>query len=118
MTTMRNQAVVSHADAMDEIPDPEVPERAKRPRSYSARYKAEILVEYETLDRDGKGRCCAARACTPRCCRSGASSATRARWRRSLPHAAAHRSTRWRARTSGCSGRTPGCASSWSRPAR
>ena len=56
MATMRNQAVVSHADAMDdEIPDPEVPERAKRPRSYSARYKAGILAEYETLDRDGKG---------------------------------------------------------------
>jgi transposase len=47
--------VVSHADAMDETPDPEVPERAKRPRSYPARYKAEILAEYETLDRDGKG---------------------------------------------------------------
>src|ERR671911_1271218 len=47
--------VVSHADAMDEIPDPEVPERAKRPRSYSARYKAEILAEYETLDKAGKG---------------------------------------------------------------
>ena len=56
MTTMRNRAVVSHADAMsDEIPDPEVPERAKRPRSYSARYKAETLAEYETLDREGKG---------------------------------------------------------------
>ena len=35
-------------------PDPEVPERAKR-RSYSATYKLEILAEYETLDRDGKG---------------------------------------------------------------
>jgi transposase len=56
MTTMRNRAVVSHADAMNsEIPDPEVPERAKRPRSYSARYKAETLAEYETLDREGKG---------------------------------------------------------------
>jgi transposase len=56
MTTMRNRAVVSHADAMDdELPDPEVPERAKRPRSYSARYKAEILAEYETLDRESKG---------------------------------------------------------------
>jgi transposase len=56
MTTMRNRAVVSHAAAMDdEIPDPEVPERAKRPRSYSARYKAEILAEYETLDRESKG---------------------------------------------------------------
>jgi transposase len=55
MTGMRNRAVVSHADAMDDEPDPEVPERAKRPRSYSARYKAEILAEYETLDREGKG---------------------------------------------------------------
>jgi transposase-like protein len=35
-------------------PDPEVPERAKR-RSYTARYKLEILDEYEGLDRDGKG---------------------------------------------------------------
>lgn len=35
-------------------PDPEVPERAKR-RSYSARYKLEILTEYEDLDREGKG---------------------------------------------------------------
>lgn len=35
-------------------PDPEVPERAKR-RSYTARYKLEILDEYETLERDGKG---------------------------------------------------------------
>jgi transposase len=56
MTTMRNRPVVSHAAGMDEeIPDPEVPERAKRPRSYSARYKAEILAEYETLDRERKG---------------------------------------------------------------
>jgi len=35
-------------------PDPEVPERAKR-RSYPAKYKLEVLAEYETLDRDGKG---------------------------------------------------------------
>ncbi|MFV1963375.1 MAG: transposase [Acidimicrobiia bacterium] len=35
-------------------PDPEVPERAKR-RSYRARYKLEVLAEYETLDREGKG---------------------------------------------------------------
>jgi transposase len=56
MATMRNRAVVSHAAGMDDgIPDPEVPERAKRPRSYSARYKAEVLAEYETLDRQGKG---------------------------------------------------------------
>jgi transposase len=56
MTTMKDLAVVSHAGAMDdEIPDPEVPERARRPRSYSARYKVEILAEYERLDKAGKG---------------------------------------------------------------
>src|SRR5512132_3161842 len=45
-----------HADGMDtqRRPDPEVPERP-RPRSYSARYKAGILAEYERLDREGKG---------------------------------------------------------------
>ena len=36
------------------VPDPEVPERATR-RRYPAKYKLEILVEYETLDRDGRG---------------------------------------------------------------
>ena len=35
-------------------PNPEVPERAKR-RSYSAKYKLEILADHEGLDRDGKG---------------------------------------------------------------
>jgi transposase-like protein len=35
-------------------PDPEVPERAKR-RSYTAKYKLEILAEYEGLDRGAKG---------------------------------------------------------------
>ncbi|MGH7702517.1 MAG: hypothetical protein ACREMO_05455 [Gemmatimonadales bacterium] len=39
----------------DDIRDPEVTERARRPRSYSARYKAEILAEYESLDKEGKG---------------------------------------------------------------
>jgi transposase len=43
--------------AMDDTtdPDPEVPERARGPRRYSARYKARILEEYERLDRAGKG---------------------------------------------------------------
>jgi len=39
---------------VEEVPDPQVPERAKR-RSYSAKYKAEILAEYDRLDRDGRG---------------------------------------------------------------
>jgi transposase-like protein len=45
---------------MDDItdttdPDPEVPERARGPRRYSARYKARILDEYEQLDKAAKG---------------------------------------------------------------
>jgi transposase len=36
-------------------PDPEVPERARGPRRYSASYKAQILTEYESLDKAGKG---------------------------------------------------------------
>jgi transposase-like protein len=36
-------------------PDPEVPERARGPRRYSASYKARILTEYEGLDKAGKG---------------------------------------------------------------
>lgn len=34
--------------------DPEAPERATRQR-YPAKYKLEILTEYDGLDRDGKG---------------------------------------------------------------
>ena len=36
-------------------PDPEVPERARGPRRYSAGYKARILAEYERLDKAAKG---------------------------------------------------------------
>jgi transposase-like protein len=36
-------------------PEPEVLERARPPRQYSAKYKAEILEEYERLDKAGKG---------------------------------------------------------------
>jgi transposase-like protein len=36
-------------------PDPEVPERARPPRRYSAKYKARILAEYEGLDKAAKG---------------------------------------------------------------
>lgn len=45
------------AGAMNEMtdPDPEVPERVRGPRRYSAKYKARILAEYETLDKAGKG---------------------------------------------------------------
>jgi transposase-like protein len=36
-------------------PDPEVLERARGPRRYSAKYKARILEEYERLDKADKG---------------------------------------------------------------
>ena len=47
----------AQAGAMDDItdPDPEVPERARGPRRYSAKYKARVLDEYERLDKAGKG---------------------------------------------------------------
>lgn len=44
---------LSHAGRVGD-PEPEVPERARR-RSYSGKYKLEVLAEYEVLDRDGKG---------------------------------------------------------------
>jgi transposase len=40
--------------SMDQVPDPEVPAKA-RTRRYSAAYKARILDEYEALDKAGKG---------------------------------------------------------------
>jgi len=45
---------VGIAVAVEEVPDPQVAERARR-RSYTAKYKASILAEYERLDRDGRG---------------------------------------------------------------
>ena len=39
----------------DTDPDPEVPERARGPRRYSAKYKARILDEYEGLSKGDKG---------------------------------------------------------------
>ena len=54
MTTdaaMRHDApVTSNAD-----PDPEVSERARGPRRFSAAYKARILAEYEGLSKADKG---------------------------------------------------------------
>ena len=51
-------------DAAD--PDPEVPDGARGPRRYSAKYKAQTLEEYESLDKAGKGALLRWRACTPR----------------------------------------------------
>jgi transposase-like protein len=59
MTMTSDHSLNAHvqAGAMKDMtdPDPEVPERARGPRRYSARYKARILEEYEGLDKAGKG---------------------------------------------------------------
>jgi transposase len=59
VTTTTDHSLNAHvqAGAMDDTtdPDPEVPERARGPRRYSASYKARILAEYERLDKQGKG---------------------------------------------------------------
>jgi transposase len=56
MTTTPAAAARPHTGGMtDESPDREVPERAKRPRTYPASYKLAILNEYEQLDRAEKG---------------------------------------------------------------
>ena len=55
MTTTTSVRANGHTGGMsDDDRDVEVPARAKR-RQYSARYKLEILAEYEQLDREGKG---------------------------------------------------------------
>ena len=59
MTTTTDHSLDAHAQsgAADDLtgPDPEVPERARGPRRYSASYKAQILEEYERLDKASKG---------------------------------------------------------------
>jgi transposase-like protein len=46
-----------HAGVVDDTkaPDPEVPERSSGRRQFSAKYKAKILAEYETLPRSARG---------------------------------------------------------------
>jgi transposase len=43
-----------HAVRVEDVPDPQVDERASR-RTYTAKYKLEILREYEQLDKADKG---------------------------------------------------------------
>ncbi len=59
MSTTITHSVDARADAgaMDDTtdPNPEMSERARGPRRYSAKYKARVLGEYERLDKAGKG---------------------------------------------------------------
>ncbi len=45
---------MSDSSPLARVPDPEVPSRATR-RTYTARYKAQILAEYDALDAAGRG---------------------------------------------------------------
>jgi transposase-like protein len=59
MTTTIHDSLTRRAEA-DAVkngtdPDPEVPAGARGPRRYSAKYKAQILDEYERLDKAAKG---------------------------------------------------------------
>ena len=53
-TTMTTQPAARQSGSMEDVPDPQVPERARR-RTYTAKYKAEVLAEYEACDREAKG---------------------------------------------------------------
>jgi transposase len=55
MTTMTAAQIRAHTAPMDQVPDPQVPERPRPPRTYPAAYKLRILEEYERLDKQGKG---------------------------------------------------------------
>jgi hypothetical protein len=68
------------AGAMSEHSSGEVPARAKR-RTFTGAYKLKVLAEYEAAARVSGERCCAVRACTPRCWSSGARPVTPAHWR-------------------------------------
>src|SRR5665647_659869 len=54
MTSPPESARTGQAVTMTEVPDPQVPERARR-RTYTAKYKRDILAEYDSLDRQGRG---------------------------------------------------------------
>jgi transposase len=51
---MTGPSPTGQAVGMEDVPDPQVPERARR-RTYTAKYKRDILSEYDGLDRQGRG---------------------------------------------------------------
>lgn len=53
-TTVTQAAAARQSGLVSDVPDPEVPERARR-RTYTAKYKHDVLAEYEAADRAGKG---------------------------------------------------------------
>lgn len=52
--TMTEALASGQAGSVEDVPDPQVPERARR-RTYPAKYKRDVLAEYEACDRAGRG---------------------------------------------------------------
>lgn len=53
-STMTAPLEAGQSVAMEEVPDPQVPEKARR-RTCTARYRADVLAEYEACGREAKG---------------------------------------------------------------
>ena len=53
-TTVTQPAGSRQSGRVSDVPNPEVPERARR-RTYTAAYKRDVLAEYEVADRAGRG---------------------------------------------------------------
>jgi len=53
-TTVAQPEASRQAGPVEDVPDPEVAERARR-RTYTAKYKRDVLAEYEAADRAGRG---------------------------------------------------------------
>jgi hypothetical protein len=119
-TTIHDSLTVrAQAGAVDGTsdPDPEVPERARGPRRYSAKYQAQILEEYERLDKAGKGALLR---------REGLYTSLISEWLRrrdrgaleGWPSRPAGRPILGTARWPGCAGRTSASLPSWTGCAR
>ena len=52
---MTERSSTGQAVGMEDVPDPQVPERARR-RTYTAKYKRDILTEYDSLNRQARAR--------------------------------------------------------------
>jgi len=53
-TTVTQPAGSRQSGRVSDVPDPEVPQRARR-RTYTAAYKRDVLAEYEAADRASRG---------------------------------------------------------------
>lgn len=116
-TTVMQPPDARHSGAVSDVSDPEVPERARR-RTYTAKYKPDVLAEYEACDRAGKGALLR---------REGLYTSLISSWREQRDKGAGgarevfwarDRSARPSVKRPGCVRRTSALPESWTRPAR